>query len=79
MDKIPNVSFIEINNSTIMTGMNSKSLKSTNRHLKNAAKAKAQLVRSVASSTAIETGEPIEKIEAKLIRQRPLPTRVKLA
>jgi hypothetical protein len=59
--------------------MNSKSLLTTNRYLKNTAKAKVQLVRSVASSTAIETGEPIKKIEATLNRLRSLTNLVKLA
>ena len=59
--------------------MNSNPLSRTNRHLKNATKAKAQIVRSVASSTAIETGEPVQKIESKLIHQRSLKIRVKLA
>lgn len=59
--------------------MSNKSLFSTNRHLKDPTRAKAQIVRSVASSTAIETGQSIKKIEAKLSRPRSVARRVKLA
>ncbi len=46
--------------------MKSKSLAQTNKFLKNKAKAKKQVIRSIASSTAIETGESINEIEKKL-------------
>ena len=59
--------------------MKRKSLLATNRYLKNTTKTKVQVVRSVASSTAIETGEPIKKIEATLNRLRSLTSLVKLA
>lgn len=59
--------------------MKSKSLSQTNRFLKNKIKAHKLLVRSVASSTAIETGESISKIEAKLSHPRPAVKRAKLA
>ena len=59
--------------------MKAKSLSQSNRHLKNKAKAQKLMVRSIASSTAIETGEPISQIEAKLNRLRSAENRVKLA
>jgi len=59
--------------------MKSKSLSQSNRYLQDKPKAKKLLVRSVASSTAIETGEPITKIEAKLNRPRSAGKRVTLA
>ena len=59
--------------------MRSKSLAQSNRHLKNPVQAKKLLSRCVASSTAIETGESISKIEAKLTRSRSIVNRVKLA
>ena len=62
-----------------MKRMNRKSLLRTNPYLKNTTMAKAQVIRSVASSTAIETGESIKKIEAKLNRSRSAVKRVKLA
>ncbi|MDK1023400.1 MAG: hypothetical protein QGD92_04120 [Gammaproteobacteria bacterium] len=46
--------------------MKQKTLTRTNPHLKDGIKARRLLIRSLASSTAIETGEAIEKIEAKL-------------
>ncbi len=46
--------------------MKRKTLTQTNPHLKDREKARRLLIRSLASSTAIETGEAIEKIEAKL-------------
>ncbi|HED15810.1 MAG TPA: hypothetical protein ENI64_03165 [Gammaproteobacteria bacterium] len=59
--------------------MKSKSLSKSNRHLLNKSKAKKLLVRSIASSTAIETGEPIIKIEAKLNRLRTAAKHIRLA
>ncbi len=62
------------------TTMKSKSLLNSNRHLRSPEKARESLVRSIASSTAIETGEPIHKIEARLNRQCSSSTnRIKLA
>ena len=46
--------------------MNAKPLSQTNPHLKNKANAKRLMIRSIASSTAIETGELISLIESKL-------------
>ena len=59
--------------------MKSKSLSHSNRYLKDKALAKKLLLRSVASSTAIETGESISEIETKLGQPRSAATRVKLA
>jgi hypothetical protein len=42
-------------------------LSQTNHYLSNESKARKELIRSLASSTAIETGEPIITIEQKLI------------
>ena len=64
---------------TIITLMKAKSLSRSNPYLKNKAKARRLLVRSIASSTAIETGEAINQIEAKLNRPRSAAKRVKLA
>jgi len=46
--------------------MRKKSLASVNPYLSNPKIARKMRIRSIASSTAIETGESIEKIEAKL-------------
>jgi hypothetical protein len=54
-----------------------KNLSKTNAYLKNKTTAKRHVARSVASSTAIETGEAISKIEAKL--KLPAAKREKLA
>ena len=59
--------------------MSKKTLSSTNPYLKNAGIARKMRVRSLASSTAIETNESVEQIEAKLIHKRPALRRVKLA
>ena len=59
--------------------MKRKTLSATNPHLRDAAKADRQLIRSVASSTAIETGKPVREIEARIIHLRSLPSRVTLA
>ncbi|NOR42364.1 MAG: hypothetical protein GQ572_03440 [Gammaproteobacteria bacterium] len=59
--------------------MNTKKLTQSNPFLKDKTKAKKLLLRSVASSTAIETGESISEIEEKLNRSRSLSNRVKLA
>jgi hypothetical protein len=59
--------------------MSDKALSKTNPYLKNRKTARKMLTRSVASSTAIETGESIEKIEARLIRKKRSRSRTKLA
>ena len=59
--------------------MTAKSLSKSNRYLKDKPKARKLAARSIASSTAIETGEPIGKIEAKLTRSRAAAKRAKLA
>ena len=59
--------------------MNTKKLSQTNHFLKDRTNAKKLLLRSIASSTAIETGESIKKIEEKLNRSRSVANRVKLA
>ena len=59
--------------------MNTKKLTQSNPYLKNKAKAHKLLLRSVASSAAIETGESINKIETKLKRSRSAANHVKLA
>jgi hypothetical protein len=59
--------------------MKSKSLRNSNRHLRSSKNMRELLTRSIASSTAIETGESIQKIELKLNRQHSVTSRVKLA
>lgn len=59
--------------------MKRKTIAQTNPHLRDPVKAARQRIRSVASSTAIETGKPVEEIEARIIHLRSLPPRVTLA
>jgi len=60
--------------------MKSKSLKSVNTHLQNAQTARKMRIRSIASSTAIETQESIKSIEEKLTHSKELSRyRAKLA
>lgn len=59
--------------------MKSKVLSRINPHLRDAAKATKRRIRSVASSTAIETGESIRSIEEKINRLPSARTRVTLA
>ena len=59
--------------------MKCKALSETNPHLRDAAKATRQRIRSVASSTAIETGKPVRDIEERINHLRSLPSRVTLA
>lgn len=59
--------------------MKEKSLAQTNPHLKNPKTAQRMIIRSIASSTAIETGESIEAIEKKIIRLRSVASPVTLA
>ncbi len=57
----------------------SKTLARVNHHLSNGKTAKRMRARSIASSTAIETGESIKQIEEKVIREQPAHYHVKLA
>ncbi len=59
--------------------MKANSLVQTNPHLKNPKTAQPMIIRSIASSTAIETGESIKVIEKKIISLRSSLTRVTLA
>lgn len=59
--------------------MKKNSLSNTNPHLKNKTTAWQLKVRSIASSTAIETGEPIESIEKKINSLHSVDSTVKLA
>ncbi len=59
--------------------MKRKSLAETNPHLRDPAKAERQTIRSVASSTAIETGKPVREIEERIKHLASRPPRVELA
>lgn len=59
--------------------MKENSLLKTNRYLKDSDKAQKLKTRSIASSTAIETGEPIEVIEQKINHLNSSASRVTLA
>ena len=59
--------------------MKRETLVETNPHLRDPEKAARQRLRSIASSTAIETGKPIREIEARIIHLRSSPTGVELA
>lgn len=59
--------------------MKKATLNTTNQFLKQNEIARKMRVRSIASSTAIETGESIESIESKLKRLNASPRRVTLA
>lgn len=59
--------------------MKAKSLSQTNPHLKNPNIAERMIIRSIASSTAIETGESIAALEQKLVKLRSAESRVTLA
>jgi len=59
--------------------MKSKSLANSNFYLRDKLKSDKYIARSIASSTAIETGESICKIESKITRQRSAVNRAKLA
>jgi hypothetical protein len=50
--------------------MEMKTLAQTNPHLQDPEKAHVQRLRSLASSTAIETGESIKQVEKRIIRLR---------
>ncbi len=58
--------------------MKAKSILQANPYLKNRSAVREQLIRSVASSTAVETGESIQRIEARL-KQKSSSFQVKLA
>ena len=59
--------------------MKRKTLSQANPHLRDPEKAARQLIRSVASSTAIETGESVRDIEKKIRRLESQKPRVTLA
>ena len=59
--------------------MKRKALSQTNPHLRDTETAKRRLIRSIASSTAIETGESVQAIEEKLRHLPSSPSRVTLA
>ncbi|MEN8133293.1 MAG: hypothetical protein ABFS45_24580 [Pseudomonadota bacterium] len=59
--------------------MSGKTLIQTNPYLKDTTKARRSRARSLASSTAIETGESIRALEEKLNRPHSARTRVTLA
>lgn len=61
------------------TAMRGRMLSEANPHLKETARAWRNRVRSIASSTAIETGESIHSIEEKINRLPSVRTRVTLA
>jgi len=63
--RLPNLPVIQYNEA-----MEKKTLAQTNPHLQDLEKARIQRLRSLASSTAIETGESIEQVEAGIIRLR---------
>ena len=60
-------------------GMKGKTLADTNPHLRDTEKATRQRIRSVASSTAIETGRPVREIEERIKYLSSLRPRVTLA
>lgn len=70
---------LSVQNFAIMLIMKQKTLIQTNQYLKDHIKARRLLIRSLASSTAIETGEAIEKLEEKLTLKHFSRYRVKLA
>ncbi len=59
--------------------MKSKKLAKNNQYLMNPSIAKQMRIKSVASSTAIETGESIENLESKVLHQKRSRYSVKLA
>jgi hypothetical protein len=56
--------------------MRKKSLANSNRHLRSAATYRSALIANVASSAAIETGQRVEDVSRRLIRD---PARGRLA
>jgi len=59
--------------------MKRKTLSQANPHLRDTEAARRQRIRSIARSTAIETGESVQAIEEKLRRLESSPSRVTLA
>lgn len=59
--------------------MKTKTLSQTNTYLKRGQEARQLRIRCIASSTAIETGEPVAVIEARLNEPRPARHPVTLA
>ena len=59
--------------------MKRKSLAETKPHTHDPEKAARQWIRSVASSTAIETGKPVREIEERIRHLTSSPPRVTLA
>ena len=59
--------------------MEKKTIAQTNPHFQDPEKALRQRLRSLASSTAIETGESIEQVEERIIRLRSKRVPVKRA
>lgn len=59
--------------------MKENSLFKTYRYLKDPVKAQQLMTRSIARSTAIETGESIAVIEQKIVRLRSAASRAELA
>ena len=59
--------------------MKRKPLSQTNPYLQDTKAAKRRLIRSIASSTVIETGESVRAIEEKLRHLESSPSRVTLA
>lgn len=59
--------------------MASRTLSRINPHLRDTTEAHRRRVRSIASSTAIETGQSIRSIEEKINRPQSIQTRVTLA
>ena len=59
--------------------MSSNKITKNNPYMRDALIAKKMRIRSIASSTAIETGESIKKIESKILNQKPSGYSVKLA
>lgn len=56
--------------SAIISVMGKSALKESNRHLRDTDKARRALVRNLASSTAIETGESITVLEARIMARQ---------
>jgi hypothetical protein len=63
-------SFYPFTISTILISMKAQSLAKTNPFLTTQAESESQVLTSVSSSTAIETGEQVKAVAAKLTRHR---------
>jgi hypothetical protein len=64
------IRFSPFTTSTILVFMKAKSLAKANPFLATQAETDSQVLTSVSSSTAIETGEQVKAVEAKLTRHR---------